>query len=169
MKQKKAQQVFGMSFSVIFSIILIIFFLVIAFIAIKAFLDVKKCSQVKMFINDLNSEVEDIWNVESNFGEFSRNLPSGITHVCFANLTQSKSGKYGYIYDEIVMYEGEDVNMFFYPLEKACEMSKNKIKYLDMMEITRLENPCCIKVNNGKITLHLEKDHDKRFVNIKCD
>ena len=57
-KNKKAQGVFGLSFSVIFSIFLIIFFVIIAFIVIKSFLGTQKCAQVALFKDDFQNEIK---------------------------------------------------------------------------------------------------------------
>jgi len=44
-KQKRSQQILGLSFGMIFSIFLIIFFIMIAFIVIKQFLGVQDCTK----------------------------------------------------------------------------------------------------------------------------
>ena len=60
-KGKKAE-VFGMSFGMIFSIILIAFFIVIAFIGIRYILNWQKQTQIGLFLRDLQEEVNDAWN-----------------------------------------------------------------------------------------------------------
>jgi len=74
---KKAQEVFGMSFGVIFSIILIVFILVVAGIAINHFLGLKKCTQLGLFIEDFANEGGDIdkaWNSQRFTDEASYNV-----------------------------------------------------------------------------------------------
>ena len=156
---KKAQEFMGMSFSVMFSIFLIIVFIVIAFIAIKAFLSTQQCSQIGIFKKDLQTEIDKAWNSASLTLEFKRSLPSNIGYVCFANLSDSmsSSGIEGEIAENIKVYDETGANMFFYPLENACEMPDNQIKHLNIVEITRTKNPYCIKTSKGNIVLKIGK------------
>jgi hypothetical protein len=157
---KRAEGFLGMSFSMIFSIILIVFFIVAAFIAIRAFLDFKKCTQLGMFVRDFQSEIEKTWNSPGGGFLFESNLPSSIEFVCFANLSENSRGgeENEQIYRKIEVYSGEDSNLFFYPTEKACDNPDNKIKHLNIKEITRAENPYCIAVKGGKISIQIEKE-----------
>src|SRR3989344_6292626 len=79
---RKAQ--FEMSFSMIFSIILIAVFLVVAFIAINAFLGVRCSTEQGKFMQDLQSEVTRIWKGagEDKTIEFKIN-GCDFTQVCF--------------------------------------------------------------------------------------
>ena len=76
-KSKKAQ-IFGMSFQMIFSILLIIFFIATAFIAIKFFLGIQTKSQVGFFLNDLQGELDKAWERQEGSFYFNGSLPSGI-------------------------------------------------------------------------------------------
>lgn len=156
-KSKRSQGIMGLPFSVIFSIFLIIFFIVIAFIAIKYFLGWSSCGNVGLFLEDFQNEVDDLWKNDGSF-EFSSTLPSGIEYVCFANFSDRKSsvGIESDIYDEFKAYEGRQLynsNMFLYPIEKACDM---EFKTINHMEFSG-GNPLCIPVENGKIKIKLEK------------
>jgi hypothetical protein len=167
-KNKKAQQIVGLSFSTIFSIILIIFILAAAFIAIKSFLGIKKCAQISMFIEDFDNEITNIWNSEGDISKFRRSLPSGIEYVCFANLTKPASGGSFEqdVYLNIGVYEGEGHNMFFYPGEYACDIPSYYIAHLDMERITRTKNPYCIPVADNSVTINLEKKINERYVRL---
>lgn len=163
----KAQETLGISFGVIFSIILIVFFIVVAGIVIKSFLDTKKCAELGIFIDRFDSEVKKTWNSQSFSGEFKGNLPGSISHVCFGNLSNSIKGKYEKQGHDISLYEGRIANTFFYPTNKACEMPFNQVDHLDIEKITKINNPNCVFVDNGKIRINIEKDLNDRFVNIK--
>ena len=60
-KCKRSQNVMGMPFSVIISIILIVFFIVVAGIAIKFFMDFQKCGQAGILQEDLQQAIDEAW------------------------------------------------------------------------------------------------------------
>lgn len=161
------QETLGISFGVIFSIILIVFFIIVAGIVIKSFLDTKKCAELGIFIDRFDDDVKKTWNSQSFSGEFKGNLPVSISYVCFANLSNSIKGKFENQGYDISLYEGRIVNTFFYPINKACEMPFNQINHLDIERITKINNPNCIAVDNGKIKMNIEKDLSDRLVDIK--
>ena len=146
----------------IFSIILIIFFLVSAFIAINYFLDLKKCVQIGNFINDFNGEVNRAWNSEKYVNEFKTNLPNNLKYVCFVNFSNTLSFNIpSEIYEDISLYEFENANMFFYPSINACDTPYIFIEHI------QFNNPKCIEIKNGEITINIEKNRRESLVNIE--
>ncbi len=168
-KDKSAQQVFGMSFGVIFSIILIVFILVVAGIAINHFLNLKKCTQIGLFIEDIQKNVDDAWNSQKFTDEVSYTLPSNLDYVCFANLSDTVRGGdlESSVYSDISIYESSNGNIFFYPREKACNMPYINIKHINIEKITESKNPYCIPIKNSKITIQVEKEFNEGLVNLK--
>ncbi len=165
-KSKRSQETLGIGFGVIFSIILIVFFIVIAGIVIKSFLDTKRCAELGIFVDRFGSEVKKTWNSQSYKGQFKSNLPGSIDYVCFANLSNSISGEFGDEGYDIALYEGRKANTFFYPTNKACEMPFNQINHLDLERITRVNNPNCVPIVKSRIVLEIEKGLNDRFVNV---
>jgi len=159
---EKKGQILGLPFSVIFSLFLIIFFIVIAVMVINVLLKTQKCTQVKMFVDDFQPAIDSAWNSQGISDDFKRTLPSNIDYVCFANL--SKKLDDNQISFDISVFE-ED-NMFLYPLQKACEIPNHNIKHLDIEKITSLKNPYCIPVENGQIVIQIDKGFNDRFVSI---
>ena len=162
----KGQETLGISFGVIFSIILIIFFIVVAGIVIRAFLGTKDCAETGIFVDRFESEVKKTWNSQSFKGQFKGNLPTGIEYVCFGNLSNTITGPFqdeGY---ELGLFEGNRANTFFYPPNKACGMPYIQINHLDVEAITRSNNPNCIPVVKGKVIIDIEKGLTDRLVNI---
>ena len=159
-KNKKAQ-LFGMSFSVIFSIILIAMFIAVAFYAIGKFLEIKKCSDIGMFYNELQNAVDNSWNSQKSSFVFESSLPLSIKYVCFANKSlaiSSTSNKEREIYKEINGFG----NIFLYPAKKACGLGDNKIKHIEEAK----RNPYCIEVKSGKIKMKIEKGFKDILVKI---
>ena len=151
----------GMPFAVIFSVILIAFFLAAALFAIKHFMDIKKCTEVGMFLEDLETEINHAWASQSydNKDEpFTRALPSGIKKVCFANLSQesreaSKDEKL--ILDELKKNPYYEDNLFFYPQKGAGDCIS--YYYIKHVNVSELSNPYCIENKDGKVKVIIKK------------
>jgi hypothetical protein len=165
MVNKKAQGVFGMSFSVIFSIIIIVFIVVVGIMVVKYALDIKSCGQVKLFVDDFQEEIDGAWRSEEISFNFEGSLSSGIEYVCFANLSDSLRGGYKSIGEEISVYDLED-NMFFYPVENSCKPNV-RVKHLDISEIVIVDNPYCVEIDNGLARLEIVKDLNKGLVEVR--
>ena len=168
---KKGQQILGMSFSVIFSILLIVFFILIAFIVINSFLKTKKCAQIGMFADDFQTKVTQTWNSQKDDLTETFRLPSSLDYVCFMNLTSpinAKNQEMDQIGFDLDIYEGRRPapNMFLYSDKKACEMPYHTIKHLDLEKITALENPYCIRIDDGVISIDLKKGFNDRLVSV---
>ena len=168
MYKEKRAQVMQLPFGMLFSILLIAVFIFVAFFAIKIFLEQRDCSQTGLFINDLQSEVDNAWmSSETSSDVFSAVLPSGIEYVCFADLEAAEglSGDEG-IAEEIERNSPER-NMFFYPSRYACNMPAQIIKHINITEITKYENPYCIENKRGRINMTIEKDYYEALVKIR--
>ncbi|RMD46115.1 hypothetical protein D6829_00395 [Candidatus Pacearchaeota archaeon] len=160
---KRGQQIMGMPFGVIFSIILIVVFIVIAFIAIGSFLDIGRKSSVGLFYKDLQEAVDNAWESQSAEFDFKINLPSGIKKVCFANLSKTINSN-DEVYDEIERYSVYDANVFLYPPQKAEEMQWKKIRHINLSKIIANENPYCVDTSKN---LKIKKGFDDRLVVIE--
>ena len=168
---KKGSGIFGMGFGMIFSIILIVFFVIVAFIAIRAFLNTQRCAQIGLFVTDLQGEVDKTWNSQKSDFEFKSRLPSKIKYVCFANLDKdiSSTGIIGNIGRELGVYQGYIANMFLYPTEPACNMVFHEIDHIDLDKIisdNNNNNPYCIDVDEGVIKIPIKKDFNEKLVSI---
>jgi hypothetical protein len=154
-RSKRSQGVFGMSFGVIFSIILIVFFLVAAFIAIKFFLGFQKQAEFGIFLEDLQAEINGVWKSHESSVRFESLVNNEVDYVCFINMSAPASGSSveGEIYSEIRVGNPEN-NFAFYPPQIAADLSHAKLEHFAMP----LENPLCIPVNEGKVEIIIEKN-----------
>lgn len=168
MKNKKAD-VMGLSFTTLFSIILIIIFIAVAFYAINAFLNSQKCAQIGMFVDDIKGEVDNAWGGSMTDSEFRGKLPSDIKYACIADLSKSMNSKglEGEIGYDISAYEGSDVNLFFYPLKNACSLGQHKINHIDLEKITRERNPHCFLNEGGIVKMRIKKEFNEALVSIE--
>jgi len=161
-KNKRGQGIMSLPFGIIFSIMMIIFFIVIAFIAIKQFLSIKTCTSIGMFYDDLQREVQSAYQSSGYKKDFTISLPSGVEKVCFANMTQPLKGRESEVYEEIKIYKHYNANTFLLPIGEACEMPYKETKYLNVAAITTSKNPYCVPAK-GKIIVEF-KIYDKSVI-----
>ncbi len=147
-KMKKKGQL-KLSFGMIFSIILIIFFLVFAFFGIKKFLDIQEAISTEQFKSDLKQDLTRMWKSSRVSTEKAYNLPKGITGVCFEN-------------DE---YE----NMYFVPREFGGAL----IEHIDFEKTLDIkinsevsDRRLCFDNVNKKVKMSFEKDFGEPLVTI---
>lgn len=142
-----------LSFGMIFSIILIIAFLVFAFYAIRFFLGVNDTAKVGTFIENFQDDVDSIW--KGQFGEQPQSyaLPQSIEKVCIKNWA----------------YE----NLVFVPAD-AVEIPPVNISHINMEKTTARENrnagdpenSFCVENTDGKIRLLLKKEFGETSVTL---
>lgn len=164
MLNKKAEGAVGMSFGWIFSLILIVFFIFAAIYGIKAFLDMRSCSQVGNFYDSLQKNVDQAYSSSSSDFEMDANVP-GIDMVCFANLSEEITGPLE-AYDQISIYEIYNANTFLVPAQKSCDMPYKTIKHLNLTKTTLSKNPLCFDISNGD-KIKIVKGYYDKGVTIK--
>lgn len=167
-KNKKAE-IFGMSFSMIFSIILIVFFIYIGFIGIRYFLCTQKASQTGFFVNDLKNKIAEAraCDKECDF-PFKASVPSAVDYICFINVTQEVRNANDIeknFYNEILKGKYILKDNLYIHTEKAneCISPKNTlIPYIDLSE----KNPVCFKASSGKIEIKIKREYGKTGVKV---
>ena len=89
-----------------------------------------------------------------------------VEYVCFANLSNRISGVDSEVGEAISIYEGENANLFLYPIENACDLAYQNIKYLNLASITSQRNPYCIEIKKGNIDIEIIRELEDRFVRV---
>ncbi|MBS3078764.1 hypothetical protein J4218_01455 [Candidatus Pacearchaeota archaeon] len=161
---KKAEGFLGMGFGMIFSIFLIVIFLIVAIYAITKFLDYKNCSQVGLFIKNFQDEITVAFNKQQSSFPFEAALPTNIKYVCFANFSKAMKGSYSDIGMKLQSFDNR-YNMFFYPREKSCIATKG-ITHLNLDLIIKDSNPYCIPASRGRIEIQILKGFNDGLVRI---
>ncbi len=161
-------QIFGLSFQMIFSILLIIVFIIAAGIAARTMINNAEHARIVKFIQELNSETERVWMATTAEKTISLDLPSKIEFVCFADDIKSLDEEdfpNREVYDSTNFYSDEyNGKVFFYdpdvlesydmtPYTKILCGSKKK----DCLSLEEIDKICCIKNQKG-ITFTLRKD-----------
>lgn len=139
---KKGQ--INLSFGMIFSIVLIIFFIGFAFYAIQKFLEVQSSAQTNQFYDSLQNDVYTVWNDAQASQVKSYVLPSSISQACFVN---SQGGN-------LILYKNN-----------GNPAGSTNINYLNITAMTA-NGQLCFNASNGKITLTIQKNFGDNLVTI---
>ncbi len=121
---KRGEGVFGMSFGVIFSIIVIIAIIGVAVYAIIYFLNLNTCTQIGLFYDALQKEIGEAWTSSIYNAPLNARLrESDIDAVCFGTLTQQpETTDDRNKQQELKSYSYEPKsNLFLLPPNKACD------------------------------------------------
>lgn len=142
-KNRRAQ--IHISFGMIFSVIMIIVFIGFAIFAIQKFLGVQKSIQINQFYDNLQTDINAVWNSAQSSQAKSYNVPSSIGKICFIN---SQSG-----------------NMITYD-ESGRPTGSSNIENIDIVTIATSGSPC-FENTDGKINLVLRKGFNETLVMIE--
>jgi uncharacterized membrane protein len=157
--EKKAQQTMGLPFGVIFSLMLIIAFIIIAIIAVNYFLDTKNQVLVLSFYDDLQQEVKKALFSQQSEKDFKISLPSKINSFCVINFSNEIKGKNEELFKSVKGVYSEENNVFLYPIENVGDNPFYRIDYLNIEKMTLENNPECF---DTKKTLNIKKEfYDK--------
>jgi len=161
---KKGQ--FEMGFGMIFSIFLIIAFIAVAFIAIKAFLGVGCSTETGRFIQNLNLEVDRIWRGSGEVTTKEFQISNcNFEYVCFYDTQKNSNGNYEEFVSQFRVYTGEEGehNLYFYP-RKDSKIPSTRINHINMNSFN--ENPYCFKKIENKITIKFSKGTNEALVTL---
>ena len=157
---------FDISFGMIFSIIIIIAIIAVAFYVIKSFFFVSECTKVGLFYDDLKTHINKAWQSTIHEDIFTSTLPSGIELVCFGNLAQNPAKQYQQTYNEILRsnINSKEKNVFIYPERKSCD---NSLRSIELDHITT-SSFLCVPVKNNQLTIKTKKDQFESLVTISA-
>lgn len=168
MKRGKNAQL-KLSFGMIFSIILIIFFVAFAFYAIKLFLGMKDEVVVSKFVDDLNDDIDDVWKSSQASQNVEYSLPSKVDYVCFMDTTKPAKSDSNNFYQDFKEYAFDEENLFIYPTDIGDSLTQFEIKHIDIGTITQSKNPYCLEKKKGRIKTVLKKNFGEDTVCIGDD
>ncbi len=144
-KRGQTRGAMELSFGMLFSIILIIIFIAFAIYGIGKFLNLQKNIQTKTFVNDLQFDIDKLWNSQgSQPVEYS--LPASVEKVCFSEFEK-------------------DINLEIRGEKLIGDYNVKHAKISD--DFSKGKGGNCISVENRKIKLQLEKDSGEALVRIE--
>ncbi len=133
----------NLSFGMIFSIILIVAFIVFAFYAIKKFIDFQDTINIEKFKDDLQYDIDSMWRSSEGSQPVEYILPKKITAAC--------------------LKEDEYENLYF---ESKNIIPGKKLVHVDFDKTLDGKNFVCFENTNGKVNMILKKDFDEVLVTI---
>lgn len=143
-----------LSFSMLFSIIIIIATIAVAIYFISNFLETSRCAQINLFKNNLQEKIDEVWRSAQAQQTFEINLPTKVDEVCFGSVAQA-GNEYQKEFAQLRRYsEFEEYDLFLLPNLEACGGS-SAISQLKHVEKTSF---FCINLKNGKGDLNLIKE-----------
>ena len=170
---KRGQGIFGLSYGAIFSIILIIAIIGVAIFAINHFLNLNNCTQIGLAFDKLQDEVNKAWTSGIYVDTYEIDLPqegffkSGIDNVCFGALSLPPEAAAVTIKANIEDFDPDaQGNFFFNPPENACDGDFADFN-LEHFE-TSSGSFFCVKVQNGKAEIRLDKQSTDSSVKISA-
>lgn len=171
LKCKRSQESIGMSFNMIFSIILIIFFLVAAFVAIKYFLGLQKEMQLRTYFESFQGKINEFGSSAGIVGNeyiFEKNAPSGTSALCYINFN-APTGECIAIKSQLGT---KQANFVFSSSNYDKIMKRAGYKMITGISTNSLplgaDTSCfCIPVKNGKIKIKILTSTDNSDVKIE--
>lgn len=165
--QKRGQ--FQISFGMIFSIIIIIAIVGIGAYVLKSFLATGSCASLGLTLDKLEDYIQTAWQSpihQDTFPneEYPATIPSGITSVCFGNLTQTPTQNARTQYQELQreFINSKERNVFLYPVKEACDTSLAGVK----IDHFKTQNFFCVPVVKGSFSIRTEKQRFDSLVTI---
>ncbi|MBW6442439.1 hypothetical protein K0A97_01490 [Patescibacteria group bacterium] len=155
----------NISFGMIFSVILVIVFLTVAFYAIRTFLKMQENVSIGIFLEDLQEDVNNLWHAEGS-QEREYSLPSKIRYICFVDNTQEPQGRYQSFFEDVSFAAQSTNNLAFYPL-RSSDIESVEIKNINLESIISQGNPYCIENVKGEVKLTLIKGISEALVRIE--
>ncbi len=154
------------SFGMIFSIIMIIIFISVAFYAIQKFLDLQNSAQVGKFGSDFQADIDKMWKSSQGSQRYEYTLPAKVKFACFGDFASEKKGANQNFYDSLrqAFYRGE--NFFFYPVGSAQGLNSKIINHIELEKMIQDENPLCFENKNGKLSLTIKKEFGEALVTV---
>ncbi|MEM1535024.1 MAG: hypothetical protein QXE64_01830 [Candidatus Pacearchaeota archaeon] len=149
---------FELSFTFIFSLILIAVFIYVAIWAIKHFLELKDRTLIQASIDDIKSEIQETWQAEGKQETLEFLFPKSVTYICFANLTSLTCLGKAYCSDlnNYSAYSSfKQYNTFVLPFKLKAKYGIQGAYLIKCggIDCLTFANPTCIQNKAGKVKI----------------
>lgn len=152
-----------LSFGMIFSIILIISFLVFAFYAIKMFVNTSESAKIASFRKDFQADIDRAWNAPQGNQKVNYGLPKKITEVCIV--------------------KDFDPNLLFYPKESMGDLNPVNLNHINMTTTIKIGVPgyktrvvdgqnkrmVCFNNTKERVSMVIKKNFGENLVTISAN
>ncbi len=147
--EKKGQM--QLSFGMIFSILIIIVTLAVAFYVIREFMETGKCAELRVLHENLQREIDTVWRSAAAQVAFQRSVPSSVKSVCFGDPASWDATEQGKERTAFASYRGTDENFFIYPLQCGRAVSVRSLPHVS------LQRGFCVPVTKGEVSITIGK------------
>lgn len=167
-KRGKSKKAIQLSFTFIFSLIIIAVVIFVAIWAIKNFLELKDRTTIQVAIKDVETIVQEVWQSTEAIRTENLYFPKPVDYLCFVNKSNMENLNEGRR-NELNKY-GQSIlnkyNLFILPY-------KVKIKYgiagyysikCGNVECLKLPSSICFKNKNGKVKIRFMARDNKVYV-----
>ena len=148
-RHKKGQ--LQLSFGMIFSIIIIIVTVAVAFYVIKEFMVTSKCTEIRAFHDDLQREVDSVWRSAAAQVAYKRTVPSSVASICFGEPKSWNRKTAQKEADAFDSYRGTAQNFFVYPVQCGRSVSVRQVSHVSIPQ------GFCVDPIKGEVRLTLSK------------
>lgn len=162
---KRAQQ--KLSFGMLFSIMLIIMFLIFAFYVILKFINFQKYSKTALFVNGLQEDIDKMWKAPQGSKTQKYSLPGEVLLVCFVDFNSAPNNKQELYSEAELVSGGGKNNLFVSPIGASKGFDSAELEHIDIKEIIKEKNPYCIENKNNKVEISISKDYSDKLVSLK--
>lgn len=139
-----------LSFSMIFSIFIIIVTLAVAFYVIREFVQTSSCSSIQLYYDALEREIDKVWRSSGAQLTFSHAVPSSVKAVCFGNPAELES-RFAAEKSALGRFAGQEKNAFIVPLQCGTQTSARTVQH------AVIEKAFCVPAVKEKVSFRLQK------------
>ncbi len=154
------------SFGMIFSIIVMIAIIGVAVYAITAFLQIGKVTEMSLFYQRFQENVDGAWSSATTNKVVSLSIPKQISFVCFGSLNSAFPAKYQDEFNSLREYSSafqqQNTNTFLYPPKNAGKFAFKKVEKIDTSSLVF----DCFEVKNGIVKIRLSKSEFDSLVKV---
>ena len=139
-----------MSFSMMFSILIIIVTLAVAFYVIKEFVQTSECAAIQLYYDDLAREIDKAWRSSGAQLTFSHAVPSSVKSVCFGNPGEFDV-RFASEKSTLARFAGQEKNAFVVPVQCGTQTSVRTLQHVG------IEKAFCVVSVKDKVSFRLQK------------
>jgi uncharacterized protein (UPF0333 family) len=135
----------------IFSILIIVVTIAVAFYVIKEFFLTSNCTEIKALSDHLQQEVDTVWRSAAAQIAYKKSLPSSVKTVCFGNPRTWNANTYRVETETFASYRDTENNFFIYPVKCGKATSVRQLSHVS------INKGFCVPISNSTLKLTLSK------------
>lgn len=140
-----------LSFGMIFSILIIIVTVAVAFYVIKEFFLTSSCVEIKAFHSDLQLEIDTAWRSAAAQMQYKQALPSSVKSVCFGDPRTWDAKAHRLETEAFASSRGTEKNFFIYPVQCGRATSVRQLSHV------AIQKGFCVPAAKNEVRLTLSK------------